>query len=186
MYTKTCETVWDQVNIWAKSRLETTYWFLFMLIPEKCVAWILLRLYKVQTKCVLTKNSPSPDSPGHTLLAVRAPTGTQLDVPIPKAVSPASLEPAVVYCFWFSFILVRCFSMIVCLLSGPELPGKVPGLPEKHQWANRCRASEQMLCQLFSCRTASPTAWRHFTERQISHVHFRRNRKQYPSVSGFG
>lgn len=34
---------------------------------------------------------------GHTLLAVQAPPGTQLDVPIPKAVSSASLKATVVY-----------------------------------------------------------------------------------------
>lgn len=54
--------------------------------------------------CVLAKNIHSHIPVGHTLLAVRAPTGTQLDVPIPKAVSSAPLEPNIAYCFWFSFI----------------------------------------------------------------------------------
>lgn len=91
-------------------------------------------------------------------MAVRAPSGTQLDVPIPKAVSSASLEPAVVSRFVLSLFQMGGFSMCIHLLAGLEQPHKVPDPPEKHQWAHRCRTSKQTLCQLCSCCTAGPTA----------------------------
>lgn len=57
-------------------------------------------------------------SSGQTLLAIQAPCGTQLDVPIPKAVSSASLEPHVfiLYCFleyrWNDFVCAFIFFQV--------------------------------------------------------------------------
>lgn len=87
------------------------------------------------------KHFLSPFSPGHTLLAVRAPSGTQLDVPIPKAVSSASPEPDLLCSLAFLGVFLRMVYYVHTPLSGPELPGKVPDPSEKHQWADRCRAS---------------------------------------------
>ena len=53
-------------------------------------------------------------SSGHTLLAVRAPSGTKFDVPIPKAVSPASLDPTVASCICCCCCLYFRWDDFVC------------------------------------------------------------------------
>lgn len=73
---------------------------------------------------------------------------------------------------------------MVDLSPGPQSSTQIPSVPEKYQWTNRCPPAEQTLRQLLSSRTAGPTTWRHFTERQVSRVHFRWSRKQRPSSSG--
>lgn len=67
-------------------------------------------------------------------MAVRGPSGTQLDVPIPKAVSPAPLE-LTIYAALNSDGMTWC--VCIHLLLGPEQPGKVPDLSEKHQRTHR-------------------------------------------------
>lgn len=148
----------------------------FILILDKCVAFGLI----VQNYCICLK--PDLISPGNTLLAVRAPAGTQLEVPIPKAVSVEPLDATIEWCF----IMDDLKATIVHLIpSGAKQPCKVPDLSEEHQWANRCPAAEQMHCRLLYCCAASSTAWGHFTERRINQVHFRSSRGKYLSVSGF-
>lgn len=68
------------------------------------------KIYKDQIKLLSFDFSGSHVSSGHTLLAVRAPSGTQLDVPIPKAVSPALLEPTALS----SFLLPIRWDDLVC------------------------------------------------------------------------
>lgn len=107
--------------------------------------------FKVQNYCFCLKADLI--SPGNTLLAVRAPAGTQLEVPIPKAVSLEALNRRMTF-YYGRLESHDCISLI---LPGAEQPCKVPDLSEEHQWANRCRAAEQMHRQLLYCCAASST-----------------------------
>uniref|UniRef100_A0A8C3AXX0 E2F/DP family winged-helix DNA-binding domain-containing protein n=1 Tax=Cyclopterus lumpus TaxID=8103 RepID=A0A8C3AXX0_CYCLU len=81
------------------SPLRLTLWHLVH-VEAKRTTNISPYLWQVMTRINCLKEF-SLLSSGHTLLAVQAPCGTQLDVPIPKAVSSASIEP---YFFFFFFV----------------------------------------------------------------------------------
>lgn len=80
---------------------------------------------------------------------MRAPTGTKLEVPIPKVVSCISPETL---CFLFLLYL------FANLDSDPQFSNQIPALLEEHQRPNRGAASKQRLSQFPSAGTAGPTA----------------------------
>lgn len=106
---------------------------------------------------------------------MRAPTGTKLEVPIPKVVSRISPE-------------TLCFAILFYWFanpdSGPQLSNQIPDLPEEHQRPNRCPASKQTLRQLPSSGPAGAAAWGYFAECQGGCIRWCRKR-YHPSVSGF-
>lgn len=105
---------------------------------------------------------------------MRAPTGTKLEVPIPKVVSWISPETL---CFVFLFYWFANPD------SGPQLSNQIPDLPEEHQRPNRCPASKQTLRQLPSSGPAGPATWGYFAECRGGCIRWCR-KGYHPPVSG--
>lgn len=72
---------------------------------------------------------------GDTLLAIRAPIGTQLEVPIPEAVSCVCMV-----CVGQVHLLLFCFMSqtgCLCVYPGPQRAKKIPDPSQEFIWSYR-------------------------------------------------
>lgn len=97
-----------------------------------------------------------PFSSGDTLLAIRAPIGTQLEVPIPESVGYVSCILGSVLSS--SHPCVSCITLGVTCHSDSQWTEEVPDPPEKRDWSHWGFTGQQRPIQCLPCCVASSSS----------------------------
>lgn len=101
-----------------------------------------------------TNSSPSPLPSGDTLLAIRAPIGTQLEVPVPEAVSGT----CGIFCF--AFCTIQLLTDFSARCPGPQWPEEIPDPTQELHWSHRGVTGQQRPVQCLPCGSTRPSSGR--------------------------